>query len=85
MTSWIEGNFGVNGTCPLCGEEDTTEHVFGCKEVENEMRVSVRDLEDAVNMKKIVELFEETEKRRREHWLENIEIKFDVLRREGTL
>ena len=37
------------------------------------------------NMKKIVELFEETEKRRREHWLENIGIKFDVLRREGTL
>ena len=36
-------------------------------------------------MKEIVELFEETEERRREHWLENIAVEFDVLRREGTL
>ena len=85
MISWVEDNVGVKGTCPLCNEEDSTEHVFCCEAVENKQNVTVRDLERGEMMKEIVELFEETEERRREHWLENIAVEFDVLRREGTL
>ena len=85
MISWVEDNVGDKGTCPLCNEEDSTEHVFCCEAVENKQNVTVRDLERGEMMKEIVELFEETEERRREHWLENIAVEFDVLRREGTL
>ena len=28
MVTWIEDNVGAKGVCPLCAEEDTTEHVF---------------------------------------------------------
>ena len=59
--------------------------MFCCEAVENKQNVTVRDLERGEMMKEIVELFEETEERRREHWLENIAVEFDVLRREGTL
>ena len=84
MISWIEGNFGNKVKCPLCGEDDTTEHVFFCNGMKNEAKVNVCDLENGEKMAEIVKLFDETEKKRREHWLENIVIKFDVLRREGT-
>ena len=33
MIEWIGGNYGVTRPCNLCGEEDTTEHVFACKQV----------------------------------------------------
>ena len=85
MVTWIEDNVGAKGVCPLCGEEDITEHVFWCEAVPNNQNVNVADLEKGEKMEEIVKLFEETQERRREHWLENIEEKFDLWRREGTL
>ena len=41
MISWVEDNVGVKGTCPLCNEEDSTEHVFCCEAVENKQNVTV--------------------------------------------
>ena len=81
MVDWIQKNFGVEGVCPLCGEEDSTEHVFACDGGLG-LGVSVKDLEDGTKMDKIIELFKETETKRREKLLENLEINFDVLRRE---
>ena len=82
MVDWIQKNFGVEGVCPLCGEEDATEHVFACEYGGRGSGVSVKDLEDGIKMDKIIELFKKTETDRREKLLENLEINFDVLRRE---
>ena len=82
MVDWIETNYGRNGVCPLCGEEDTTEHVFECEHGGRDSGVSVKDMEMGENMDKVVELFKVTETKRRELLLENIPINFDVLRRE---
>ena len=84
MVTWIEDNVGAKGVCPLCAEEDTTEHVFWWA-VPNNQGVNVAGLEKGETMEEIVKLFEETQERRREHWLENIEEKFYLWRREGTL
>ena len=64
MIGWIDDNYGGNGRCPLCGEMDSTEHVFACEEIENEERVSVKNLEEGERMVEIVELFTRTEKKR---------------------
>ena len=70
MVDWIESNYGRNGVCPLCGEEDSTEHVFGCN-YGGGSGVSIIDLETGENMDKIIELFRVTETNRREKLLEN--------------
>ena len=85
MIGWIDDNYGGNGRCPLCGELDSTKHVFVCEEIENEEMVSVKNLEEGERMVEIVELFTRTEKKRREWLIDNIETNFDALRREGTL
>ena len=82
MVDWIESNYGRCGSCPLCGDEDTTEHVFVCSERSG---VSVKDLENGEKMDKIVELFKVTEVNRREKLVENIVVNFDVLRREEEM
>ena len=71
MVDWIQKNFGVEGVCPLCGEEDSTEHVFACDGGLG-LGVSVKDLEDGMKMDKIIELFKKTETKRREKLLELI-------------
>ena len=48
-------------------------------------RPSVKNLEDGEKMKEIVDLFMLTERRRRENYLDNIQVNFDCLRREGTI
>ena len=85
MIDWIEKNYGVEAVCPLCGEEDSTEHVFACEHGGNELGVSVKDLEDGQKMDKIVELFKKAETLRRERILESLEINFDVVRREEAV
>ena len=45
----------------------------------------MKDLEEGRRMKEIVELFKINEQARREHLEGEIRVKFDVLRREGTL
>ena len=45
----------------------------------------MNDLEDGLKMDKIIELFKKTETKRREKLLENLEINFDVLRREEAV
>ena len=70
MVDWIETNYGVAGVCPLCGEEDSTEHVFSCEHGGSESGVTVKDLEDGQKMDKIVDLFKKTETCRTEKLLE---------------
>ena len=85
MITWIADNVGGKETCPLCGEMDTTEHVFGCEAVPNDQNLNSMNLENGEKMEEIAKLFADTENMRREHWLENIEENFDQWRREGTL
>ena len=85
MVDWIETNYGVAGVCPLCGEEDSTEHVFWCEHGGSESGVTVKDLEDGQKMDKIVDLFKKTETCRKNKLLENVMINFDVLRREEAV
>ena len=82
MVDWIESNYGRCGVCPLCGDEDSTEHVFGCSYGGRESGVNVKDLENGEKMGAIVELFKVTEINRREKLLQNIQTNFDILRRE---
>ena len=70
MVEWIERNYGRVGDCPLCGEEDSTEHVFACESGGNESGVNVKDLENGLKMDKIVKLFKNTEIVRKEKILE---------------
>ena len=86
MVEWIAGNIGEKSPCPLCTLElDTTEHVFDCESSRNESGLSVRDLEEGRRMKEIVNLFRNNEHERREKLTNNILLKFDCFRREGTL
>ena len=82
MVEWVQRNYGGRGECPMCGEEDTTEHVFSCEYGNRRADVCVKDLENGQKMDKIVQLFKETEDCRRKKLLENIDVNFDVLRRE---
>ena len=82
MVDWIENNYGRRGVCTLCGEEDSTEHVFWCNYGGTGSGASIKDLELGENMVKIVELFKVTESNRREKILDNLRINFDALRRE---
>ena len=85
MIEWIGDNVGEEVSCPLCGEHDTTEHVFVCGGSVNETGVTVKDLEEGQRMKEIVELFAKNEQKRRQQLEGEIMVRFDVLRREGTL
>ena len=86
MVEWIDDNIGVESSCPLCGKGgDTTEHVFACDEVENPEMVTVSDLENGAKMKEIVELFRRCEEERRRRYTDELQLNFDILRREGTL
>ena len=86
MVEWIDGNIGMDSCCPLCGNGgDTTEHVFACAAVDNPGNVTVLDLENGVKMKEIVELFNRSEAARRNRLRDELELNFDILRREGTL
>ena len=86
MVEWIDGNIGMDSCCTLCGNGgDTTEHVFACAAVDNPGNVTVFDLENGVKMKEIVELFNRNEAARRNRLRDELELNFDILRREGTL
>ena len=85
MIEWIGDNVGEEVSCPLCGEHDTTEHFFVCGGSVNETGVTVKDLEEGQRMKEIVELFAKNEQKRRQQLEGEIMVRFDVLRREGTL
>ena len=82
MVNWIGGNYGVRRPCDLCGEEDTTEHVFACNggeqndagEESKSVTVTVKDLENGQSMRRIIELFRRTEEKRKEELLEDIVI-----------
>ena len=84
MVDWIQGNFGGKGNCPMCGGEDTTEHVFECNNERLDV-VNIKNLEDGKEMMEIVRHFRETEKKRKELVTSEIEIRMNVLQTEGTL
>ena len=52
----MQGNIGKDEGCPLCGEADTTEHVFTCEGSNNFGGVTVKDLEDGSRMREIEEI-----------------------------
>ena len=52
--------------------EDTTEHVFNCEATENNIAVTVKDLENGEKMESVVELFRTSEENRRKWMLEEI-------------
>ena len=76
MLEWIEGNFGKETKCPLCKQEnDTTEHVFVCEEMEREdWDINVRNLEKGEKMEEIVKLFRKNEEKRKTLLVEEAEL-----------
>ena len=85
MVEWIAGNMGEESLCPLCEKEkDTTEHVFACEKLENNV-VTVKDLENGEKMTEIVKLFKRNEEERRTMLSDELRIEFDVLRLEGHM
>ena len=66
MVEWIQMNYGGKGECPLCGEEDSTEHIFSCDFASRGLSVSVK--KGGQRIDKVLQLFKETEERRRENW-----------------
>ena len=85
MVEWVQGNIGKDEGCPLCGEADTTEHVFNCEGSRNISGVTVKNLEEGSRMQEIVEMFERNEKKRRELLIENINMNFMMMHREGMI
>ena len=84
MVEWVEGNFGGSGCCPICGGTDTTEHVFECG---NEMveTVNVKNLEEGRSMAEIVKHFRNTEEKRKEILMNNVQVKMERYHRDGTV
>ena len=85
MVEWIDENYGQSSGCIMCGEADTTEHVFHCGGVRNEEKVTVKDLEKGERMKDIVKLFKRSEEKRREKLVNDITTNFEIFQREGTI
>ena len=83
MVDWIGSNFGKEDRCPVCGEEDTTEHVFECGTTTE--TVTLKNLEEGRAMADIVRHFRETEEIRKEIITTEIQIKMNVLSTDGTL
>ena len=79
MVEWIPDNYGRKEGCPLCHEEDSTEHIFECTKIGNN-EVSINNLEEGSEMKKIVELFKRTEKERRQTIQEEILVKMALIK-----
>ena len=63
MLTFVKTNFGMKGSCPLCGHNDSTEHVLLCGESECG-ELNINDLEQGTNMDALVCLFNATEERR---------------------
>ena len=83
MVDWIGSNFGKEDRCPVCGEEDTTEHVFECGTTTE--TVTLKNLEEGRAMADIVRHFRETEEIGKEIITTEIQIKMNVLSTDGTL
>jgi hypothetical protein len=64
MIPFIKTNYGMKGSCPLCGQADSTEHVFLCGHTDSEVDVDVSDLEKGERMVQIVRLFNKTKDER---------------------
>ena len=81
MVDWIGGNFGKDEGCPVCGGEDTTEHVFSCGKMAES--VTVKNLEEGKAMADIVHHFRETEKTWKEIFMTRIQINMNNLNTDG--
>ena len=69
MTKYLDGNIGQKTSCKLCEEgEETTEHVFDCKAIDNTDKLKTEDLTqtDTNKMTKIVKLFKKYEEAKKE-------------------
>ena len=86
VVEWIDGNYGKQTLCPLCHQEkDTTEHVFVCHEMGNEMGIGVGDLERGERMGEVVRLFRENEEKRKTLLIDEVQMNLNVYQNEGTL
>ena len=73
MLEMVGKNYGKNEKCLLCSEhEDNTEHVLECKELP--IMVTIKDLENGLNMKSIVNLFRRTEEKRRNTLIDDAKV-----------
>ena len=81
MVEWVDDNYGLNDCCNLCGEHNTTEHVFACEIIED-VHVTVKDLEQGEKMEEVVKLFKTAENERRKKLLDDIRTNYDIVRRE---
>ena len=64
MTKYLGGNIGQETSCKLCEEgEETTEHVFECKAIDNTAKLRAEDLAqtDTNKMTGIIKLFKKYE------------------------
>ena len=65
METYIKTNFGMKGSCPLCGLTDSTEHIFTCTKFDDQnQHLTLNNLKNGTHMKEIIELFKRTEKQR---------------------
>ena len=77
MVDWIGGNYGKDEGCPVCGGEDTTEHVFSCGKMAES--VTLKNLEEGKAMADIVHHFRETEKTRKDILMTRVQINMNSM------
>ena len=53
--TFVKTNFGMKGSCPLCGQSDSTEHVILCEKMEHG-DLGIDDLEQGTRMEAVVNL-----------------------------
>ncbi len=63
MEPFIKTNFGMKGSCPLCGLADSTEHILTCDKTDNK-DITLEDLMNGRKMKEIANAFERAEEMR---------------------
>ncbi len=63
MLTFVKTNFGMKGSCPLCGQSDSTEHVILCEKMEHG-DLGIDDLEQGTRMEAVVNLCNTTEETR---------------------
>ena len=72
MTDYIKTNYGMRTECILCGEDDSTEHIFSCAEIEN-TSLTIENLKEGTEMNEIIKLFRTTEEKRKKKMGDHVE------------
>ena len=78
VLTFVKTNFGMKGSCPLCGQSDSTEHVITCKDTDSG-DLSTTDLEKGERMDEMVLLFNNTEEKRKSRLERDVEEEIRVI------